>query len=218
MNTISDIEKQEGWQLLFDGKTMEGWHGYNTVTIGQGWQVAGSTLHFDGSARDESSKMICNDIATDKTFSDFHLKIEWKISVNGNSGIMFHVQEDIKYRTPWFTGPEMQILDNDGHQDGQFAKHRAGDLYDLVACSRETVHPVGEWNSAEIILHKGRLSFIQNGEEVVFTTIGNDNWDNLVARSKFKDMPGFAKYRAGKITLQDHGSAVWFRNIKIKEL
>jgi Domain of Unknown Function (DUF1080) len=125
MNTISDTEKQNGWQLLFDGKTMNGWHGYNKDTVGQGWQVTGGTLHFNGRPKDEATKMICNDIASDKIYSDFHLKLEWKISVNGNSGIMFHVQEDPIYKTPWLTGPEMQLLDNDGHHDGQLTKHRA---------------------------------------------------------------------------------------------
>ncbi|MEP7145357.1 MAG: DUF1080 domain-containing protein [Ferruginibacter sp.] len=218
MNTLDDIEIKDGWQLLFDGKTMNGWHGYNKDRIGPGWQVAEGTLHFDGSAKDESVKMICNDIATDKIFPEFHLNLEWKISVNGNSGIMFLVQEDSKYPTPWLTGPEMQLLDNEGHHDGQLEKHRAGDLYDLIACSVETVKPVGEWNRAEIILFQGRLTFIQNDVEVVSTTLWDDHWNKLVAGSKFKDMPGFAKSRSGKITLQDHGGAVWFRSIKIKEL
>ncbi|MEP7106791.1 MAG: DUF1080 domain-containing protein [Ferruginibacter sp.] len=218
MNELSDIEKKDDWQLLFNGKTMDGWHGYNKVIIGRGWQVMDGTLHFNGNAKDESEKMICNDIATDKIFSDFHIKLEWKISDNGNSGIMFHVQEDPKYRTPWLTGPEMQLLDNDGHRDGQFIKHRAGDLYDLIACSKETVRPVGEWNEAAIIVHNSNLRFMQNGEEVVSTTLWDEAWKKLVAGSKFNDMPDFAKSRSGKITLQDHGDPVWFRNIKIKDL
>lgn len=218
MNTLSDIETNEGWQLLFDGKTMNGWHGYNQSVIANGWQVTDCTLHFGGRTKNESTEMICGDIATDKIFTDFHFKIEWKISVNGNSGIMFHVREDPAYRTPWLTGPEMQLLDNEGHKDGQFTEHRAGDLYDLIACNIETVDPPGQWNEAEIIAHKNRLSFIQNGQEVISTNLWDDNWKKLVAGSKFRDMPGFAKFSSGKITLQDHGDPVWFRNIKIKEL
>jgi len=218
MNTISPEEKNEGWQLLFNGVTMSEWHGYNQDRIPQEWQVVDGTLFFQGRAKEDAPTHICGDIATNQTFADFHLKIEWKISVNGNSGIMFHVQEDPVYRTPWLTGPEMQLLDNEGHHDGRLTKHRAGDLYDLISCSKETVKPVGEWNQAEIIVHKSKLSFIQNGEEVVVTTLWDDEWKKLVEDSKFKDMEGFAKSSSGKITLQDHGDPVWFRNIKIKEL
>ncbi|MEO5893785.1 MAG: DUF1080 domain-containing protein [Ferruginibacter sp.] len=218
MNSLSDTEIKNGWQLLFDGDTLHGWHGYNRNDIGQGWQVTETTLHFDGSPKEEASKTVCNDIVTDAIFPDFHLKIDWKISVNGNSGIMFLVQEDQQYRTPWLTGPEMQVLDDEGHQDGQLEKHRAGDLYDLIAGSTKSVKPVGEWNSVDIILENSRLVFIQNDVEIVSTVLWDDDWNKLVAGSKFKDMPDFAKSGHGRIALQDHGGPVWFRNIKIRPL
>lgn len=218
MNTVSPEEIKAGWQLLFDGQSTAGWHGYNRTGLGPGWQVIDGTLHFDGLPKAETERSICNDIATDGIFSDFHLRIDWKISPNGNSGIMFHVQEDPKYRTPWLTGPEMQLLDNDGHHDGQLNKHRAGDLYDLIACDGTSLKPVGEWNEVEIIVFQSRLEFLQNGLSILSTMLWNDQWDGLVAGSKFKDMPDFAKSRSGRITLQDHGNPVWFRNIKIKAL
>jgi hypothetical protein len=113
---------------------------------------------------------------------------------------------------------EMQVLDNDKHADAKIIKHRAGDLYDLISSSKETVKPVGEWNLAEVVYNKGELKLYLNGVNVVSTKVGDENWNTMVAGSKFKTMPGFGKSPKGRIALQDHGNAVWFRNIKIKEL
>ena len=112
----------------------------------------------------------------------------------------------------------MQVLDNEGHPDGKIHKHRAGDLYDLIACSKETVKPHDEWNQVEIKLLNGKLDFFLNGENVVSTTMWDDNWNKMVANSKFKTMPGFAKFKKGGIDLQDHDCTVWYRNIMIKKL
>jgi len=159
------------------------------------------------------------DIVTNDSYENFDLKLEWKISKNGNSGILFLVNEDTaKYKYTYYTGPEMQVLDNKGHPDSKIVKHRAGDLYDLISSSSEVVKPAGEWNQAEIILNQGKLELFLNGTNVVTTTLWDDNWNKLVAGSKFKDMPGFAKSHSGKIALQDHGNEVWYRNISIKKL
>ncbi len=100
------------------------------------------------------------DICTEKNYENFDLNLQWKISKNGNSGVIFLVQESPKFDSPYLSGPEMQVLDNDGHPDGKIHKHRAGDLYDLIASSSEPVHAVGEWNDAEIKLDHGKLTFI----------------------------------------------------------
>ena len=218
MNSISQEEKNEGWELLFDGTSTAGWHTYGNKPVGKAWKVVDGTLTIDVSEKKDGKVVGGGDIVTDKEFDNFHLKYDWKISVNGNSGIIFYAQEDSKYKYPWETGPEMQVLDNNGHPDAKIIKHRAGDLYDLISSSKETVKPAMEWNTAEIKSVNGKLDFYLNGENVVSTTLWDDNWKNLVAGSKFKNMPDFGKYQKGKLGLQDHGDIVWFRNIKIKRL
>jgi hypothetical protein len=211
-NEPENMETAGEWKDLFDGKTTTGWHKYGGGPVGASWQVVDGTLHFDPAGNDGG------DIVTDEEFENFHLSLEWKISEKGNSGIIFLVHESPEYKFPWETGPEMQILDNDGHPDGKILKHRAGDLYDLISASPETVQKVGEWNRAEIKVVHGQLDFYLNSVQVVSTTLWDDNWKQMVANSKFKTMPGFGTYKKGRIALQDHGDKVWFRNIRIKVL
>ncbi len=207
------------WVTLFDGKTTNGWHKYGGGPVGSAWKIADGALYLDATDKENGKIKNGGDIATDEEFENFDLKLEWKISKGGNSGIMFCVHEDTtKYKMPYETGPEMQILDNEGHPDGKIKKHRAGDLYDLISCSKETVKPVGEWNRVEIKLLNGQLDFFLNGENVVSTTMWDDNWNKMVANSKFKTMPGFATFRKGRVDLQDHDFTVWYRNIMIKKL
>lgn len=211
MNSSND----KGWQKLFDGKSTAGWHTYRKPSAGTDWKVIDGTLFLDAANKTAGQG---GDLVTDEEFTNYHLKLEWKISKGGNSGIIFNVKEDPKYSATYYTGPEMQVLDNDGHADGKITKHRAGDLYDLIQSRKENVKPVGEWNTAEIILNNGELELIQNGESVVKTTMWNDNWNQMVAGSKFKAWKDFATYKTGRIALQDHGDNVWFRDIRIKRL
>ncbi|WP_199120161.1 DUF1080 domain-containing protein [Pedobacter sp. ASV28] len=208
-------QKNKGFTPIFDGKTTNGWHTYGKDFVGKGWKAEDGVLHFDPKARNNDN----GDLVTDKEYGNFHLKVEWKVAPKSNSGIIFYVNEDLsKYKQTYLTGPEMQVLDNDGHPDGKITKHRAGDLYDLIKSTSEPVKPVGEWNKAEIISNKGKLTFILNGVTVVKTTMWDENWKNLIAGSKFAKWDGFGTYKTGKIALQDHGDEVWFRNIMIKEL
>ena len=218
LNTLSDSEKEEGWELLFDGKTIEGWHKYGTDSIGKAWVINDNSLHLEVSDKEDWQAANGGDIISAKEYANFHLKLDWKISKDGNSGVIFYIHEDAnQYKFPWMTGPEMQVLDNEGHPDSKIIKHRAGDLYDLIT-SKETVKPAEEWNHAEIISNKGNLQFFLNGEKVVETTMWDDAWKKMIAGSKFHEFPGFGTYKTGKIGLQDHGNNVWFRNIKIKEI
>lgn len=214
------IKKEKGWTNLFDGKTLKGWHTYGTKSATAIWKVTeDGAIAFDASNKAAAIKGHSNDLVSDKEYENFHLKVDWKISPKGNSGILFWVQEDTaKYKETYFTGPEMQVLDNDGHSDGKIIKHRAGNLYDLIAGTEGVVKPVGEWNTAEVISNKGKLELILNGVTVVTTMYGDDNWKKMVAGSKFKQWPDFGTVFKGHIALQDHGNEVWFRNIMIKKL
>lgn len=217
-NVLTAEEKKEGWQLLFDGSSLSGWHKYGGAPVGQAWKVKDSSLYLDATQMENWQIKGGGDIVTDEEFEDFHLKLDWKIDKNGNSGIILYIHEDsAKYEWPWMTGPEMQVLDNAGHPDAKIEKHRAGDLYDLIA-STEAVRPALEWNNVEIISKDGKLDFILNGKNVLSTTMWDENWKNLIANSKFKNMEGFGMYKKGRLGLQDHGNNVWFRNIKIRRL
>ncbi len=213
-NTLNDAEKKDGWQLLFDGTTLNGWHTYGKKdTVQPKWMVQDGSIHMDS-----SMKQYKGDLVTKDEFGNFDLKLEWKIAPKGNSGIIFFVKEDPKYKESYFTGLEMQVLDNEGHSDGKLFRHRAGNLYDLIAGCAEPVKPVGEWNQVEIIADHGKLELFLNGVNVVSTTLWNDEWKKMVAGSKFKQWPDFGTYTSGKIALQDHDCDVWYRNIKIKKL
>lgn len=218
-NELSAQERSEGWELLFDGRSTTGWHTYGKSTIGKAWKAEDGTLRLDAASKKDWQTAEGGDIVSEKEYENFDLRLEWKIAPGGNSGIMFFVKEDsAKYPYPWHTGPEMQVLDNAAHPDAKITKHRAGDLYDLISVSKETVKPAGEWNAVRIVANKGDLDFYLNDSHVLHTTLWNDSWRALVAGSKFKEMPAFATFRSGRIALQDHGDNVWYRNIRIKRL
>jgi hypothetical protein len=212
-NTLTQAERADGWILLFDGTDTKGWHSYGFPNAAAQWTAQDGTIALD------KSKGEYGDLVTDSAYSDFDLKLEWKISPGGNSGILFYVQEDtVKNQFPFYTGPEMQVLDNAANSDGKSYKHRAGDLYDLIASSSKPVHPAGQWNQAEIHSKGGQLQLFLNGVKVVETTMWNDHWRQMIAHSKFKQWADFGVAHTGKISLQDHNFPVWFRNIKIKKL
>jgi hypothetical protein len=218
-NTLTDAQKADGWQLLFDGQSLAGWHQYGGAPTGSAWKVSNGVISLDSVAQGSDRDKVGGDIVTNETYENFDLKLEWKISKNGNSGIIFYVHEDTsKFKKSYETGPEMQVLDNDGHPDGKIKKHRAGDLYDLISSSSEPVKAVGEWNQVEIKSLNGKLDFFLNGVNVVSTTMWDANWASLIANSKFKQWPGFGTFKKGGICLQDHGNMVWYRNVMIKKL
>jgi len=220
-NTLTQAEKDDGWVLLFDGKTSEGWRGYKKDYFPSAWQVVDGTIFMIGSGRGEAGDKEGGDIIFDKVFQNFTVSLEWKISEGGNSGIFYLGQEELDFI--WKTAPEMQVLDNDKHPDAKLGKdnnRQAGSLYDLIPAKPQNAKPVGEWNQVEITVYKGTVVHKQNGVNVVEYHLWTPEWNELVAGSKF---PGLNKDWAdvapkGYFGLQDHGDDVWFRNIKIKEL
>ena len=214
-NKLSKAEESQGWKLLFDGQTTTGWRSYNANGIGAAWKVQDGALYLDNSVTTKEDR---GDIITNDQFENFEFSIEWKIDSCGNSGIFYNVVEDPQYNAVYLTGPEMQVLDNTCHPDAKIDKHRAGDLYDLIRVSKETVKPAGEWNEARIVSKKGKYEFWLNGTKTVQFTMHDKNWDTMVGNSKFKAWKDFGKATKGHLALQDHGDKVWFRNIKIREL
>jgi Domain of Unknown Function (DUF1080) len=221
-NTLSAKEKNDGWKLLFDGQSTNGWHSYGKQSAGKIWSVKDGAFYLDAEAK-KNLPGEGGDLVTNEEYDNFDLKLDWKIGPKGNSGVIFYIHEDTtQYHDTYNTGLEMQVLDNGtptrpGHTDGRLYTHRAGDLYDLLA-SKEAVHPQGEWNHVEVISLNGKLDFYMNGEHSLSVNLWNDNWKQMIAISKFKDMPGFGTFKKGKISLQDHGEDVWFKNIRIKRL
>lgn len=214
---------KEQWTVLFDGSSTTGWRNYNKTTFPEtGWSVVDGTLHCQGSGKGEAGGG-GGDIVFDKKYSNFHLKIEWKISEGGNSGIFYLAQEDPKYDYIWKTAPEMQVLDNERHPDAEAGKdgnRQAGSLYDLIPAKPQNAKPAGEWNTAEIKVYKGSVWHIQNGVTVLEYHLWTPDWNALVAGSKFPGLnPDWANVATeGYIGLQDHGDDVWYRNVMIREL
>ena len=221
-NTLSEQEMEEGWMLLFDGETTGGWRGYNMeVFPDTGWAIENGTIKCSDSGRGEAG--FGGDIIYDKKFTNFHLKLDWMISEGGNSGIFFLAQE-IPGKNIWYTAPEYQILDNcSDHVDnmlGENGNRRAGSLYDLIPPDPQNARCAGEWNHSEIISYEGTIVFRMNGENTMEFHLWTDEWNQMIADSKFPEFnPDFADVaKTGYIGLQDHGHAVWFKNIKLKEL
>ncbi|MBT8310148.1 MAG: DUF1080 domain-containing protein [Flavobacteriaceae bacterium] len=212
--TTKETWPTKDWVSLFDGTSMDNWRGYGTETMHPEWTIEGDAMAFTPSK--EGGK----NIISKNKYINFRLSLEWKISENGNSGIFWGVHEDEKYSEAYQTGPEIQVLDNNGHPDAKFPTHRAGSLYDMIECPGEHVNPAGEWNWVVLeVNHDTNLGKVtMNGKEVMTFPVHGEAWDEMVENSKFKGWEGFGNYRTGHIGLQDHSDKVWYKNIKIKEL
>lgn len=211
-NTLSEAEKEAGWRLLFDGRTTDGWRNYRKDTISDGWKIEDGAL-----VRAERG---AGDIITDEQFDNFELSIEFKISPEGNSGIMFRVTED--GGAPWHSGPEIQVQDNVHGHDPQ----KAGWLYQLYRPAddpatgqpADATRPVGEWNHVQLRVTEAGCEINVNGYRYAQFNIGSPDWNRRVAASKFAQFEQFGKAARGHICLQDHGDEVAYRSIKIREL
>jgi hypothetical protein len=223
VNTLNAQERADGWQLLFNGSNLDGWHSYREQAPGRDWKVEDGAILLERGRTGESKDF--EDLLTDAEFANFDLKLEWKMSPCADGGVMFHVQESPKYQETYETGPEMQIADLACTKpDSRVLYERSGDLFDLISSDVEWVNEAGSWNRFEIIADGGHLQFFQNGHKVIDTQMWNGDWKNLVAHTKFKAWPDFGSFRKGHISLQgteDKGETpirLWFRNIKIRPL
>lgn len=208
-NRLTADEAAEGFQLLFDGQALEAWRGFRREDLPANWAASEGTLAF---APGEDG----GDIITRDTYTDFDLRLEWRVGPAGNSGVFFGVVEN--HQRTYESGPEMQILDNAGHRDGQNPLTSAGSNYGLHAPSSDMTRPVGEWNEVRIVRHGNRVEHWLNGTRVVEYELGSDAWNALVADSKFVEWPEYGIHHEGHIGLQDHGDPVSFRSIRIREL
>ncbi len=216
-NKLTSTEKAAGWKLLFDGQSTDGWHNYGKKTVGSSWKIEDDALTLATNKKSDGGWQVADggDLVSNDQYEDFELNLDWRIANCGNSGIFFGGIENGNYHNIYQTAPEMQILDNTCHPDTKFVTHRAGDLYDMIETKHVTVKPAGEWNKVRIIKVGGDVEFWLNGYKVVEFTMFNDQWKEMISKSKFAGWEGFGVQKKGHIALQDHGDRIWFRNIKI---
>ncbi|HKJ49702.1 MAG TPA: DUF1080 domain-containing protein [Christiangramia sp.] len=216
--TETMTSENKDWKVLFNGEDLDEWQTYNRDSISSQWKVVDGAISFEPA---EGDKRIKEYLMTRDKYENFELQIEWKISEGGNSGILYGVQEMEKYDEPYYTGPEIQILDNQKHPDAKNGLNRtAGALYDMVEPKEDATNPAGEWNKEVIhIDHKKNKGWVElNGVKVTEFPVNGEKWKNMVQNSKFSNWEDFAISNKGHIALQDHDDKVWFRNIRIKEL
>jgi hypothetical protein len=195
------------WRTLFDGGSLDAWRGFRNDRVPAGWQVVDGALTRVGEG---------GDLITRDEFGDFELTLEWKVAEGGNSGIMYRVTEDAA--ASYETGPEMQVLDDARHQDGQSRLTSAGSAYGLYAAPAGVVKPAGEWNAVRIVVRGNHVEHWLNGTKVVEYELGSPDWEAKVKASKFQQWPGYGRAASGHIALQDHGDRVAYRDIKIRTL
>jgi len=217
---LGAAEKKNGWITLFNGKNFDGWRQVNGTSMPTNWVIEDKAMKvFTGEGKKPGQGANGDIIFGNSKFKNFELSIDWKADKMANSGIFYYVRE-VPGKPIYYAAPEIQILDNDGATDNKVASHLAGSLYDMLAADPKTAKPAGEWNNIVVRVKDGNVAHIQNGVEVVRYTLWTPEWDKMVQNSKFKNFPGFTEgiAKEGYIGLQDHGYAVWFKNIKIREL
>ncbi len=213
-NVLTDQEKLDGWKLLFDGQSLKGWKNYNSPGI-SGWSAQDGILASSGTGGDSTGYII-----TDAKYDNFELAFDWKIAAEGNSGVMYHVTESKKFTTPYLTGPEYQLLDDVNFPQKVEDWQLTGADYAMHVAdtTAKKLKPAGEWNSSRIIFNNGHAEHWLNGSKIVDFEAWTPEWFALKNSGKWTTAPEYGLSETGYISLQDHGSKAWFRNLKIKEL
>jgi hypothetical protein len=209
-NTLSKKEKKEGWILLFDGTTTNGWRAYKNKES-EGWDVKNGELY----CKEEGVKKRA-DLITNNQYENYELQIDWKISPKKNSGIIYMVTEE--NGASYESGPEYQLIDDLGYPSKLSDKQLSGSNYDMQAPSAKVAKPAGEFNHTKIVINKGHVEHWLNGTKVVEYELWSSAWENQKANSKWKDVKPYGMSKKGYIALQDHGGGIAFKNIKIKPL
>lgn len=216
-NTLTPAEEAAGWLLLFDGTSTDGWRGYGRDDFpSEGWAVESGELVSLSSTGD----MDGGDIITEQHFTDFELVFDFKVEFESNSGVFYRVQE-VDGKGLWQVAPEYQVLDDTAYIEMEtmdMTTHLTGDNYDLHSASVRPTHPVGEWNTGRIVIEGNHVEHWLNGQMTVEYELYTDEWEALVANSKFGVEEHYARAPSGAIGLQDHGTRIWYRKLKIRPL
>ena len=219
-NTLTKQEKKDGWALLWDGKTSEGWRGAKLDAFPEhGWVIEDGVLKVMPGDGGESKNG--GDIITTRLYRNFILKVDFKITEGANSGIKYFVDPTLNKGTGSAIGCEFQILDDTRHPDAKLGvkgNRTLGSLYDLIPAPENKPFDINAWNTAMVIVQGNHVEHWLNDVKLLEYERNNQEWDALVAYSKYKNWPNFGNYEEGYILLQDHGDEVWYKNIKIKEL
>lgn len=215
-NSLSTAEKDSGYVLLFDGKTTTGWRGYNKPAFPKGWIIEDGCLKSLGTAQGDTGGDI---IYAADSFEHFELLIDWKISQGGNSGIFYRVVENPKYHAPYETAPEYQLIDDIGYpgklEDWQ---KTACDYAMYLADSNKLLQPAGTWNQTKIVVRQDSAFYYLNGKQTVAFAPFSADWLKRRNSGKWEAYPDYGIAKKGMIALQDHGSFIWFKNIKLRKL
>jgi len=207
--------KGGGWVSLFDGKTLKGWHTFNSKRLARDWTVIDGSLVCLGPSADAKG----GDLVSDKEYANFELSWSWKIEKGSNSGVMYHVIEGPKYHATYETGPEYQILDDLGWPGKLEDWQKAGCDYAMhLPNNQKKLMPVGDWNTSKIVFNHGHVEHWLNGKKILEFEAWTADWNKKKAAGKWKDYPDYGKAKIGHIALQEHGHKVYFRDIKIKAL
>lgn len=213
-NTLTEQEQKEGWQLLFDGTTLNNWHTYNNEKKAPtAWVIKNGTIYCN--PNDESQKF---DLVSDKVYKNYEFKFEWKLEKEGNSGVFINVQERPDINATYHSGPEYQLL-ADSHPDFDKPLKRAGCLYMFLPQQNfVNTKAKDDWNQSSIVQKDGKVTFYLNGKVTAEMDFNSQKWQKMVKHSTFKDFPEFGKHTSGKLALQDWSRGASFRNLKIKQL
>ncbi|MCX2681307.1 DUF1080 domain-containing protein [Galbibacter sp. EGI 63066] len=212
---IAEETVNDQWEYLFDGTSTDGWRGYNSETLPESWVIEDGMLKSLGKGGDIGGDIIYGD----KRYGEFELSVEWKISEGGNSGLFYHVVEGEQYEAPYFNAPEYQMIDQVGFPQKLEAWQSIGADYGMYDPDYEGVlKKAGEWNTTRIVFTNKKVTYWLNGKKTVEFVPWSDDWQKRKETGKWKDYPHYGKAKTGYIGLQDHGSFIWFKNVKIKEL